>query len=118
MGTQQKTVEALLDQLAPLDLRARKMFGEYALYLGEKLVALVADEQLFVKPTVAGGKFLDATHLAPPYPGAKSCLLVPDARWGERVWLTALLNATEAELPLPPPKKPKKAKAPKGGARR
>ena len=55
MATRQSTIDFLLDQLADLPgVRARKMFGEYALYLDEKVVALVCDDQLFLKPTPAG----------------------------------------------------------------
>jgi DNA transformation protein and related proteins len=32
----------------------KKMFGEYAIYYDNKVVALVCDNQLFVKPTVGG----------------------------------------------------------------
>jgi len=32
----------------------RKMFGEYALYCNGKVIALICDNQLFVKPTKAG----------------------------------------------------------------
>lgn len=112
MGTSQKTVDFLCTALLPLELRARPMFGEYALYLGEKLVALLCDEQLFVKLTPAGATFLDESHLCPPYPGSKPALRVPDERWREKAWLTALLVATEQALPAPKPKKPKAAKAP------
>ena len=114
MSTQHHTIETLLEALIPLDIRARKMFGEYALYMGEKIVALVADEQLFVKPTSISFNYLDNSQLAPPYPGAKLCLLVPDARWTDRAWLTAFLTATAAELPVPPPKKPKRPKVKAG----
>ena len=51
MGTRSDTIAHLLDALAPLPLSARKMFGEYALYLDGKVVALVCDDQLFLKPT-------------------------------------------------------------------
>lgn len=107
MATRQESIDTLVDSLAPLQVRARKMFGEYALYIGEKIVALVCDEELFVKPTAAGAAFLDASHLAPPYPGAKPCLLVPGDRWTDRDWLAAFLIATEAALPVPPPRKPR-----------
>ncbi len=110
MGTSLKTVEFLCEALLPLELRARPMFGEYGLYLGEKMVALMSDEQLFVKPTPAGAAFLGEEHLCPAYPGAKPSLRVPDERWREKAWLTAFLVATEAALPVPKPKKPKAPK--------
>jgi len=39
-------------------VRYRKMFGEYALYCNEKVVALVCDMQLFVKPTKSANKIV------------------------------------------------------------
>ena len=49
MATSESTIDFLLDQLGAVPgVRARKMFGEYALYCGEKVVALVCDDQLFV----------------------------------------------------------------------
>jgi len=60
------------------DVRVRRMFGEYALYLGDKLVGLLCDDQAFLKST-AGGRAL----------------------------LAALLQRTAAELPEPKPKKAK-----------
>lgn len=39
-------------------LSYKKMFGEFALYLEGKVVALVCDNQLFLKPTPAGKKML------------------------------------------------------------
>ena len=36
----------------------RAMFGEYALYSRAKVVALICDDQLFVKPTEAGRSFV------------------------------------------------------------
>ena len=84
-------------------LSYRKMFGEYALYLDGRVVALVCDNMLFVKPTDAGRALLDAVDEAPPYPGAKPHWrldeLLDD---GER--LGRLLRATAAALPRPRPR--------------
>lgn len=51
MGTRAKTIDHLLDALVPLALTAGQMFGEYALFLDGKVVALVCEDQLFLKPT-------------------------------------------------------------------
>ena len=52
-------VEYVVGQLEHLgEVSARKMFGEYAIYHKEKLVALVCDNQMFVKPTQAGRRLL------------------------------------------------------------
>lgn len=47
------------------------MFGEYALYCDGKTVALICDDQLFIKPTVSGHAYIGAVAEGFPYPGAK-----------------------------------------------
>ena len=86
---------------------ARKMFGEYALYLDGKLFALVCDDQLFLKPTPAGRAHAPNLGEGAPYPGAKPCLLVTGDRWDEADWLSELVRITVAALPTPASKKPK-----------
>ena len=83
----------------------RKMFGEFALYCDGKVVALVCDNQLFVKPTAGGRKFAGRVAEAPPYPSAKPSLLI-DERLDDQGWIGALIRITAAELPVPKPKKP------------
>ena len=52
MATSRNILDYLLDQLQPArNIRARKMFGEYALYCDDRVVALVCDDQIFVKIT-------------------------------------------------------------------
>ena len=89
----------------------RKMFSEYALYLDAKVVALVCDNQLFVKPTDAGRALLgpDAA-MGLPFSRAKPYFLASDLI-DEREALARLLRATAQALPEPKSKKPK---APKG----
>jgi TfoX/Sxy family transcriptional regulator of competence genes len=106
MPTQPRTVDYLLEQMAGAGpLAARKMFGEYAVYADAKVVALVCDDQLYVKPTPAGRALLGAGWPeAPPYAGAKPALLIPGDRWDDRDWLAALVRATADALPVPKPK--------------
>ena len=109
MATRADTIAHLLDALAPLPLTSRKMFGEYALYLDGKVVALVCDDQLFLKPTPGARVALPDCPTAPPYPGAKLHLLVTDALDDPDPVITAL-KAVATETPAPKPKKPKKPK--------
>lgn len=112
MASSQTIVYFITDQIAlPGRVRTRKMFGEYALYCDEKVVALICDDQLFVKPTTAGEKYLKQPELAPPYPGAKSYFLISGDWCEDRDWLTELISLTAAELPVPKPKKPKSRKS-------
>ena len=86
----------------------KKMFGEYALYVDEKVVALVCDNQLFVKPTVAGRALLGTVTEGLPYPGAKPQLLITEQLEDQQL-IVELMRATAAELPTPKPKPVKKA---------
>jgi TfoX/Sxy family transcriptional regulator of competence genes len=88
-------------------LASRKMFGEYALYVDGKVVALVCDNAVFLKPTDAAKRRLGAVVEAPPYPGAKLYFQVNE-QLDDRELFKLLLLITADELPAPKPKaKPK-----------
>lgn len=100
-------VEYVLDQISEnCGISYKKMFGEYALYSNDKVVALVCDNQLFVKSTKAGKEFIGNFVEAPAYPSAKPSLLIEEIENSE--WLSELILITEKELPKPKPKKKKK----------
>ena len=106
-------VEFVVDQVgSDCNVTYRKMFGEYALYSRGKVVALICDNQLFVKPTEAGRAFIGEVVEAPPYPGAKLSFLILDGI-EDREWLTKLIAVTEAALPRPKPKTNKTKRKPK-----
>jgi DNA transformation protein len=82
MATSQNTMDFLLDQLSGAgEVSAKKMFGEYCLYLAGKPVGLVCDDQLYLKPTLAGKSLLAAVVEGSPYPGAKPHLLLTADQW-------------------------------------
>ncbi|MBU1171144.1 MAG: TfoX/Sxy family protein [Proteobacteria bacterium] len=98
-------VKFIVDQIGHFEsIRYKKMFGEYAIYCKDKVVALVCDNQLFVKPTNAGRSFIGNVVEAPAYPGAKPSFLIED-QLDDRDWLNKLIELTEHELPEPKPKK-------------
>lgn len=107
-------MDYILDQLSGVrDISARKMFGEYALYCGGKVVALVCDETLFVKITDAGRSFVGEQYAeGEAYPGAKPSMLIDGDLIEDREWLAELIEKTAAHLPAPKPKK-KRAKGPR-----
>ena len=97
-------IEFIVDQIENAgEITYIKMFGEYGLYSDGKIVALVCDNQLFVKPTEAGRAFINDVVEAPPYPGAKLYFLINDV--DNREWLSNLIKVTAKELPEPKPKK-------------
>ncbi|MCC7054560.1 MAG: TfoX/Sxy family protein [Gemmatimonadaceae bacterium] len=91
----------------PHALTVRKMFGEYAVYVHRKVVALLCDNQVYVRPTDAGRAVLGAVTEAHPFAGAKAHFLVTEIDDGDL--LQRLLLATADAMPLPKPKKPKAA---------
>ena len=108
MATAKNTIDFLLDQLSGAGrVSAKKMFGEYCLYLADKPVGLVCDDQLFLKITNAGRCQIPEPIEGVPYPGAKPHLLITADQWEDREWLCELLRATEKELPQPKPRKEK-----------
>ena len=110
MASRRVNVDFVVEQMADAgDVSVRKMFGEYAIYLRGKVVALFCDDQLFVKPTAAGKSFIGKVREASPYPGAKPWFLIGGDRCENAEWLAELVVRTERELPLPKPKA-KKAK--------
>ena len=106
MSTKPSTVDFILDQLASLgNVRARKMFGDYALYCDEKVVGLVCDDQLFVKYTDPGKEFAQGRYTEGcAYAGAKPSMNVSDAL-DDRDFLCTLIRMTAGALPMPKPKK-------------
>jgi DNA transformation protein and related proteins len=113
MGSKQERVDFVVEQLAELgEVSARRMFGEFAIYYRDKLVALFCDDELFVKPTAAGRALLAKPNEQPPYPGAKPYFLVSGDRCEDSDFLCELVTRTAAELAPPKPKAPKKT-APK-----
>ncbi len=110
MGSDLDFVEFVKDQIdRECAITFRKMFGEYALYSKGKVVALICNNQLFVKPTKEGRKYIGDYVEGLAYPGAKPSLLIED-QIEDREWLSGLIIITENALPIPKSKIKKKAK--------
>ncbi|HEV2560236.1 MAG TPA: TfoX/Sxy family protein [Microvirga sp.] len=105
MASSQGTVDCILEQIeGPGRVSARRMFGEYGLYCGGTFVALVCDDQLYVKPTEAGRRHAGEIGEGAPYPRAKPHMLVPSERWDDAEWLAALIRISAAALPAAAPR--------------
>ena len=110
MGSDLSFVEYVADQIdADCAVTYKKMFGEFGLYSGGKMFAVICDNRLFVKRTEGGRAFIGDVVEAPPYPGAKPIFLIED-QIEDSEWLSELVRITTRELPLPKPRKRKKKK--------
>lgn len=115
MASDQDFVQYVCEESGLRDaLSFKKMFGEYALYLDGKVVALVCDNQLFVKPTPEGRGLLGTVTEQPPYPGGKPYFRV-DVELDERDLLGRLLRTTALALPPPKPKSARRKPKPAAG---
>lgn len=111
MASDQSFVDYICEQsgLGP-SLSYRKMFGEYALYLDDKVIAFVCDNLLYLKPTEEGRAALGTVSEHPPYPGAKLYFRLGD-ELDDRSQLQRVFRVTADALPRPKPKPKPKPKA-------
>ena len=108
MASDQSFMEFIVDQIENVgQITYKKMFGEYALYCNGKVVGLVCDNRLFIKPTNGGRAFIGDVIEAPAYIDAKPSFLIDD-RVEDRQWISDLIRITYGELPEPKEKKKKK----------
>jgi DNA transformation protein and related proteins len=114
MPTQRTTVDFILAKLGHSpDFSARPMFGEYALYAQGKVVALICDDQLYVKVVFASAELEKTCDKDAPYPGAKPHYLVEESHLSNLPTLPNILVAIAQSLPARPAKR-RKPRAMKG----
>lgn len=108
MATDRDFIAYVEEQLAlGPRLRHHRMFGEYALYLDDKVVAFACDNSLYIKPNPAVARLAPGLPQAPPYSGAKD-YPVADELLDDGQALRALMLASADALPAPKPKAPAK----------
>ncbi len=110
MASRVETAQYICDQ-AGLGRRLtyRKMFGEFALYLDGKVLGLICDDELFLKPTPECKAYLGEVTEKPPFPGAKNFFLL-SAILDDPDRLSEALRITARALPerkVKPKAKPK-----------
>lgn len=115
MATDESFVDHIHSQsgLGPR-LTYRRMFGEYALYLDDKVVAFACDNQLYLKPTDEGRALLGTVSEHPAYPGSKLYFRI-DEQVDDRDLLRRAFETTARALP--PPKAKAKARPRPASAR-
>ena len=108
MSNDQDFIDYVIDQV-DAGVTCRHMFGGTTLYMNGKVVALICDNQLFVKPTSAGRDYIGDVVEAPAYEDAKDSFRIGD-EIDDAEWLHGLFVVTEKELPAPRPKTKRKKK--------
>jgi TfoX/Sxy family transcriptional regulator of competence genes len=107
MSTDQSFIDFIVDQTSDAgSITYKKMFGEYGIYCDGKIVAIVCDNKLYLKPTDGGWRYIGKVVEDVPYPGASPRFLIED-KIDDRKWMRGLIRTTADELPEPKPKKKK-----------
>ena len=108
MATSAATAAHMLDAMSgAAGVSVRKMFGEYGVFLDGRMVAVICDDQLFLRPTPGTRALLPDVVEAIPFHGAKPYLLLGD-ELDDSDLIAAALNRAAQDLPLPKPKSPRK----------
>ncbi|MEG2116141.1 MAG: TfoX/Sxy family protein [Clostridia bacterium] len=108
MATTQDFVEYVCEQIQTVgDVRYKKMFGEYMVYLNNKPIFLVCDNTVFVKTLNCVKERLNFADKGIPYKGAKEHYIL-DIDDGDLTREVAI--EMEQVTPIPKPKKPKNPK--------
>lgn len=107
MATRIEFINYVTEQIGGVgDVRYRKMFGEYMVYINEKPLLLVCDDTVFVKKLPCIDGLMGGAEKGFPYNGAKEHYIL-DIDNG--VLAKEVAAVLELNTPLPKPKKIKKA---------
>ena len=83
---------------AVADARIKPMFGEYGVYVDEKMIGQINENRLFIKQTPSGEQYAPELEKASPYLGAKLALVVPEQQWADAEWLREFIAGTRRTL--------------------
>ena len=106
MASNPDLVQYIADQCSRAGvIDTRMMFGDFALYCDGKVVGLICDDRLFLKPADGIDALLRDAVLQPPYDGAKDYFLIDEV--DDKDYLSLLVKHIAKTLPEPKPKKRK-----------
>lgn len=91
-------LEILRDSLGEDAVKARRMFGEYGLYLDGLFFGLICDGMLYIKPTAAGRAAMRNGTEARPYPKARLWLKPAADDLDDPEALAGLIRLTARDL--------------------
>ncbi|MCR4829286.1 MAG: TfoX/Sxy family protein [Bacteroidales bacterium] len=109
MASNPDLVQYIADQCSGAgEIVMRKMFGDYGVYCRPQgsddllFFGLVSDNGFYIKPLEELRTLLREVDLRPPYEGAKQYYYIADL--DDADYLSALVRAACAALPMPKPK--------------
>lgn len=105
MATTQEYIEYVCEQIRGIgQVRYRKMFGEYMVYVNDKPVLTVCDNTVFVKKLEIIQEMMQNAECGFPYKGAKEHYVLDI---DNHDFCLEVVKKVEEVTPLPKPKKKK-----------
>lgn len=105
MATTQEYIEYVCEQIQGIgEVRYRKMFGEFMVYVNDKPVITVCDNTVFVKKLEAIQEMMKDAECGFPYEGAKEHYILDI---DNRDFCREIVKKLEEVTPLPKVKKKK-----------
>ncbi|AEJ19899.1 transcriptional regulator [Gracilinema caldarium] len=99
MSTTQDFIEFLLDQIDNnWNIRYRKMFGEYMVYINDKPILLVCDNTVFVKELDCIRNYFSEDSKGFPYKGSKEHFILDIEN---KSLLNEIISILEKVIPIP-----------------
>jgi TfoX/Sxy family transcriptional regulator of competence genes len=103
MATSVDFIEYVCEQIIGVgEVRYRKMFGEYMVYVNDKPILLVCDDVVFVKTLDEIKELMLGADVGNPYDGAKPHYILDI---DDRAFSKEIIDILEPITPLPKPKK-------------
>ena len=105
MATSKEFIEFVCEQIIGVgEVRYRKMFGEYMVYVNDKPILLVCDDTVYVKMLEPIQEKMEQSETGFPYQGAKEHYILDIE---DRELSTEVIDILEPITPLPKPRKKK-----------
>lgn len=105
MASSTEFIDFVCSQIAEVGIvRAKKMFGDYCIYVDEKPVLLVCDNIVYIKKHDAIAELMTDAECGFPYDGAKEHYILDIDHRKEALNVIAILLP---HLPYPKPRKKK-----------
>jgi TfoX/Sxy family transcriptional regulator of competence genes len=99
MSTSKDFTQYILDQTHSTRARVKSMFGEYALYYDDKVVAFICDDTLFAKVSESNRKLLSDNKMGQAYPGSKNYYIVTEEQTEKAKFLQTIFSNIAKSIP-------------------
>ncbi len=105
MATSLEFHDYAMDRLSSAgDFYSLRMMGEYCIYMEDKVIGLLCDDMLLLKPTESVLKLMPDAERKYPYEGSKTLMVIVEDLENTDL-LAAVTSAMYDELPAPKKKK-------------